>query len=478
EGKRREHQLGSILRKRYHHFLDNLYTPDIVDARCSDFSRTKMSLELVLAALFPPRGTLEQWLPGLNWQPVPYNFERVTSDKLFFGNMVCPNYKKSYEKYMNTEEGRALINKYSKIFYYLSENTGWNITDFVLVFLLYDTLKTEVFKEMASKEYWILSATTKMKQINSGHLLKKIIIDTLSKINGTLNQKLYLYSGHDFNIASLLIALGIFKQHIPPYGSCILIEVHCIRGQYGVKKGKQMEFRLGKALRRRYDKFLGKIYTPDILEAVSSDTNRTKMSIQLVLAGLFPPVKEQIWETGLNWQPIPYSALPRKQDKLLLGIYCPKFNNLYYDLITSPKMSKEFEQHTEIFHYLSKNSGMEVKTYWDVFFIYMCLKTEKDYGLELPEWTNKVFPKPMEDLSIKSYGLLTATTELKRLASGKMFLNHTFLHMDLILHLSYTKLTMLMDLKYAFKFTTNYSKSKDFFLRFIIKIMVRLSHSC
>jgi hypothetical protein len=70
---------------------------------------------------------------------------------------------------------------------------------------------------------------------------------------------------------------------------------------------------------------LGKIYTPDLLEAFSSDVNRTKASLQLVLAGLFPPVEEQIWETGLNWQPIPFSTLPLDQDLVRGVIFIDQF---------------------------------------------------------------------------------------------------------------------------------------------------------
>jgi hypothetical protein len=70
---------------------------------------------------------------------------------------------------------------------------------------------------------------------------------------------------------------------------------------------------------------LGKIYTPDLLEAFSSDVNRTKASLQLVLAGLFPPVEEQIWETGLNWQPIPFSTLPLDQDPVRDVIFIDRF---------------------------------------------------------------------------------------------------------------------------------------------------------
>lgn len=33
-----------------------------------------MSLELVLAGLFPPLSPLQKWDADLNWQPIPYNY--------------------------------------------------------------------------------------------------------------------------------------------------------------------------------------------------------------------------------------------------------------------------------------------------------------------------------------------------------------------------------------------------------------------
>ncbi|XP_068907895.1 venom acid phosphatase Acph-1-like [Tenebrio molitor] len=188
-------------------------------------------------------------------------------------------------------------------------------------------------------------------------------------------------------------------------------------------EGKQREFKLGKKFRERYDNFLGKIYTPDLLEAFSSDVNRTKASLQLVLAGLFPPVEEQIWETGLNWQPIPFSTLPLDQDPIFWGTACSDFQKLYSELVQSPKVVRELEQHAKILEYISEHSGVQVRSYVDLFFLYVCLETEHQYGLTLPEWTKKVFPQPLQEFAIKSYGLLTSTTELRRFTSGTLLKN-------------------------------------------------------
>ncbi|XP_054015886.1 venom acid phosphatase Acph-1-like, partial [Hylaeus anthracinus] len=95
------------------------------------------------------------------------------------------------------------------------------------------------------------------------------------------------------------------------------------RGQLS-NEGKRREYQLGKVLRERYPRFLGDIYTPESVWGMSSDYDRTKMSLQLVLAGLFPPNKEQKWNPQLNWQPIPTRYLQRPEDNIFLADECPQ----------------------------------------------------------------------------------------------------------------------------------------------------------
>lgn len=40
------------------------------------------------------------------------------------------------------------------------------------------------------------------------------------------------------------------------------------------------------------------------------------MSAQLLLAGLYPPQKEQIWSTDILWQPVPIHGNPRNLDNV------------------------------------------------------------------------------------------------------------------------------------------------------------------
>lgn len=86
-----------------------------------------------------------------------------------------------------------------------------------------------------------------------------------------------------------------------------------------MQSGKQRAYQLGKLLRSKYDSFLGDIYTPELVEATSTDYDRTKMSALLVLAGLFPPAPSQTWNDNLSWLPIPYHFERNEYDYVSSG---------------------------------------------------------------------------------------------------------------------------------------------------------------
>lgn len=83
-----------------------------------------------------------------------------------------------------------------------------------------------------------------------------------------------------------------------------------------LQKGKLGEFQLGKFLKDNYGGFLGPDYTEEKVYVRSTDTPRTKMSAQLVMAGLFPPSKEQMWNPELMWQPIPVDYKNSKDEEV------------------------------------------------------------------------------------------------------------------------------------------------------------------
>ncbi|CAG9766535.1 unnamed protein product [Ceutorhynchus assimilis] len=251
-GKRREYSIGQALRERYDSFFGELYIPDLVDSRSTDRNRTKMSLLLTLGSLFQPKCG-QVWYPGLNWQPVPYNYVPEKDDAVLYG-IKCPNYEKMYDEVQNSPEVRSEYEKYSAIFAYISEHSGLNVTKFQDVYDLYFGLSTEeeyglklpewtrevwpdIVNEISFKQYGIYTKTTGLRKIAAGYWIQKIINDSENKINSANNDtKIYLYSAHENNIGQLFATLDLFEYpHIPTYGSYVLFELHNINNTHGFK---------------------------------------------------------------------------------------------------------------------------------------------------------------------------------------------------------------------------------------------------
>lgn len=73
-------------------------------------------------------------------------------------------------------------------------------------------------------------------------------------------------------------------------------------------------YHIGEWLRNRYDNFLPKKYSLNDIYVLSSDKDRTIMSALCVLAALYDPIQEDVWNQNLLWQPIPVHTLPEKYD--------------------------------------------------------------------------------------------------------------------------------------------------------------------
>jgi len=71
-------------------------------------------------------------------------------------------------------------------------------------------------------------------------------------------------------------------------------------------RGKRMHYHLGQWLRKRYSHLLGPDYSETEVLVRSTDVDRTLMSAQSNLAGMFPPTKSMRWLDNFNWQHLKY----------------------------------------------------------------------------------------------------------------------------------------------------------------------------
>ncbi|XP_015117647.1 venom acid phosphatase Acph-1 [Diachasma alloeum] len=251
-GKQREYDLGVHIRERYRDFLGDIYNPRSIIARSSDYDRTKMSLQLVTAGMFPPAPE-QRWRPALNWQPVIANY--VPYPDSLLRPMSCPRYKKELKAVEESPEVQLELSKYKDFMEDLTALTEKPIKRAKDVEGLYNGLMalysmglplpewTEgifpygIMHDAATLNYRVVSWNRRMKMLNGGMLLKNFT-DNMFLAATAKNEspvKMVLLSGHEINLTALLDALGVYKPHVPAYSSAMFVELLEDNNEYYVR---------------------------------------------------------------------------------------------------------------------------------------------------------------------------------------------------------------------------------------------------
>lgn len=242
------YQLGKYLLHRYKHFIRSTLIPDYLEAYSSDRDRTKTSLQLILAALFPPPEE-ERVDKDLNWQPIPYSYSPQNHDVFFMSTFACSNFKIELQKTTQILRFNAKKNSDLKIFDYINNSTGTIYNNYIQVLMLYDGLfsqeqwglrlpkwTTQVYpndlKALAMKGFESILLTIEQKKMLGGYLLQKIIKDSLN-----IHKKMFLYSGHDLTLLALLSVLKLHNtlDSLPTFGETLFIELQKYNENYGFK---------------------------------------------------------------------------------------------------------------------------------------------------------------------------------------------------------------------------------------------------
>eukprot|EP00092_Neocalanus_flemingeri_P076897 GFUD01095429.1.p1 GENE.GFUD01095429.1~~GFUD01095429.1.p1 ORF type:complete len:410 (+),score=111.59 GFUD01095429.1:112-1341(+) len=198
--------------------------------------------------------------------------------------------------------------------------------------------------------------------------------------------------------------------------------------------GKRMHFELGQWLRRRYDGFLSSNYSEEEITVRSTDVDRTLMSAQSNLAGLYPPSGYWKWNPDLAWQPIPVHTVPEQWDNMLSNHHhhCPRLTQLREDLEDSAFMKSIYEDNKDLFEYISKHTGLNIKTVEKLDWIYDALLIDDFYNKTLPDWTQSVFPGgKFEKLRNIVFTIDSFNHEMKRLQGGP-FITELVDHYDAV----------------------------------------------
>lgn len=66
-------------------------------------------------------------------------------------------------------------------------------------------------------------------------------------------------------------------------------------------------------------------------------------------------------------------------------------------------MQSKFAAYKQTFDYISRNSGLNVQKFQEIYQLYFGVSTESEYGLTLPSWLDSVWPETIIKLSIEEY---------------------------------------------------------------------------
>jgi len=244
-GVRQQFELGQWIRRRYEGYLSGNYSNEEIVVRSTDVDRTLMSAQSNLAGMYPPHGYWN-WNPDLAWQPIPVHTLPQQEDYLLSSHANCPRFDQLLGEVKAGKFMRDLYSDNKELFEYISNNAGTNITDIVQLDYIYDSLLIEdiyglelpawtkkvfpggKFKELRDLSFTVDTFNQELKRLKGGPFIKEMIQHFESVVDKTLsppNRKVFMYSGHDTTVSSILNTLGVFNTIAPPYASMVIVEL-------------------------------------------------------------------------------------------------------------------------------------------------------------------------------------------------------------------------------------------------------------
>ncbi|KAM3723061.1 putative acid phosphatase [Dirofilaria immitis] len=184
-------------------------------------------------------------------------------------------------------------------------------------------------------------------------------------------------------------------------------------------------YRLGKLLRQRYDGFLSETFKTSEIYIRSTDSNRTLMTANAVLQGLYP-LKYYDGRLSSIWHPIPVHTVPAEKDNLLIQpADCPKVKEELRHVYKTEMMHDVLKMNEGLLQYIGKHMNVE-SDYYDfenIWFVYDSLEviTHHKDKHQFPKWVNETIWNKISELYNLCCQYEYSTDLLKRLRGGKLW---------------------------------------------------------
>ncbi|CAG9536162.1 unnamed protein product [Cercopithifilaria johnstoni] len=184
-------------------------------------------------------------------------------------------------------------------------------------------------------------------------------------------------------------------------------------------------YHLGRFLRQRYDGFLSETFKTSEIYVRSTDINRTLMTANAVLQGLY---QQRYYNDNLSlsvWHPIPVHTVKVENDKLLQQ-NCAKVKEELQKVMKMKAIQDMLQMNEKYLQYIGKHMNVENGGYFDfenIWLVYDPLKVityHKDKH-EFPKWVNETIWNKISEM-YNLWGQYQYSTDLlKRLQGGELW---------------------------------------------------------
>ncbi|CAF3024969.1 unnamed protein product [Rotaria socialis] len=193
--------------------------------------------------------------------------------------------------------------------------------------------------------------------------------------------------------------------------------------------GIEQHHRLGAYLRNRYGSLLSSNYTASEITIRSTDLDRTLMSAQSNLIGLYPI---NATDNKVPIQPIPVHTVPTNLDFLLGVSDCPRYDQIEVEVDQSEEVNKVNQYYQDFFKQLELWTNMTNITVYDAWVVADTIFVEHLYN-KAPAWANDGVRKNLSDISDRAFHFLFENNDTKRIRGGPV-IQDVWLNMNSSLH--------------------------------------------